>query len=103
MVQAYESRLATPDVEFDRCWQTCRRILVDTFAAHNSRAVQETLYAMGDAVLAALPAISKIGLTLPNKHCLPVDLMPFGLENRNEIFCPVDEPHGLIEATVARS
>ena len=33
---------------------------------------------------------------------LPVDLTPLGLENRNEIFMPVDEPHGLIEATLRR-
>jgi urate oxidase len=28
--------------------------------------------------------------------------MPFGLENDNEIFLPIDEPHGLIEATLRR-
>jgi urate oxidase len=39
---------------------------------------------------------------MPNKHHPPVDLSPFGLENRNEIFVATEEPHGLIEAMVVR-
>jgi urate oxidase len=39
---------------------------------------------------------------MPNKHYLPINLQPFGLENRNEIFLPTDEPHGQIEALVTR-
>jgi urate oxidase len=39
---------------------------------------------------------------MPNKHHLPFDLSRLGLENRNEIFVPTDEPHGLIEATLVR-
>jgi len=39
---------------------------------------------------------------MPNKHCLLVDLSPFGMENSNEVFLPIDEPHGLIEATLKR-
>jgi urate oxidase len=31
-----------------------------------------------------------------------VDLSRFGLENRNEVFVPTEEPHGLIEARVGR-
>jgi len=39
---------------------------------------------------------------MPNQHCLPVNLAPFGRTNHNEIFVPTDEPHGQIEGTVAR-
>jgi urate oxidase len=39
---------------------------------------------------------------MPNKHHIPVDLTPFGLENRNEIFVATLEPYGLIEGTVRR-
>ena len=46
--------------------------------------------------------MTSIHLVMPNKHHLPVDLTRFGLENRNEIFVPTDEPHGLIEGTVVR-
>jgi urate oxidase len=95
----YETR----DVSFGNCWQGVWQTLVETFAAHQSRSVQHTLYAMGEAVLKRFPAIAEIRITLPNQHCLPVDLSPFQMENNNEIFVPVDEPHGLIEAVIKRS
>jgi urate oxidase len=40
---------------------------------------------------------------MPNKHQLLVDLARFGLENKNHIFVPTDEPHGTIEATIVRA
>ena len=80
-----------------------RRVLVETFAAHHSRSVQHTLYAMGEAALAACAGVTSITLTLPNRHHLLVDLAPFGLDNPNEIFVATDQPFGLIEATIRRS
>ncbi len=80
-----------------------RRALVETFAAHLSRSVQHTLYAMGEAALAACRELSAITLSLPNRHHLLVDLQPFGLDNPNEIFVATDQPFGLIEATIRRS
>jgi urate oxidase len=80
-----------------------RRALVETFAAHLSRSVQHTLYAMGEAALAACADVTAITLTLPNRHHLLVDLTPFGLDNPNEIFVATDQPFGLIEATITRS
>jgi urate oxidase len=65
--------------------------------------VQVTLFEMGEAALKAAPEISKINLAMPNKHCLPINLAPFGLDNRNELFVPTDEPHGQIEGTVSRT
>ena len=79
-----------------------RRALVETFAAHASRSVQHTLYAMGEAALAACAGVTAITLTLPNRHHLLVDLSPFGLDNPNEIFVATDQPFGLIEATIRR-
>jgi urate oxidase len=79
-----------------------RRALVETFAAHVSRSVQHTLYAMGQAALAACADVTAITLTLPNRHHLLVDLTPFGLDNPNEIFVATDQPYGLIEATIRR-
>ncbi|TPW11248.1 MAG: urate oxidase, partial [bacterium] len=83
-------------------FEAARRHLLEVFAAHDSRSVQETLMAMGEAVLSGVSAISEIRLSLPNQHCLPVNLAPFGLPNRNEIFIVTEEPHGLIEATIGR-
>jgi urate oxidase len=80
-----------------------RRALVETFAAHVSRSVQHTLYAMGEAALAACPDLRSITLTMPNRHHLLVDLTPFGLDNPNEIFVATDQPFGLIEATIRRA
>ena len=80
-----------------------RAALVDTFAAHTSRSVQHTLYAMAEAALASCPEITDITLTMPNRHHLLVDLKPFGLDNPNEVFVATDQPFGLIEATVRRT
>jgi urate oxidase len=80
-----------------------RAALLETFAAHDSRSVQHTLYAMGEAALAACGELMEITLTLPNRHHLLVDLKPFGLDNPNEIFVATDQPYGLIEATITRA
>jgi urate oxidase len=80
-----------------------RRALVETIAAHKSRSVQQTLYAMGEAALAACADVTDITLTLPNRHHLLVDLKPFGLDNPNEVFVATEQPFGLIEATIRRS
>lgn len=85
-----------------RARRAVRDALVETFAAHKSLSVQHTLYAMGEAALKSCRQAEWIRLSLPNKHCLLVNLAPFGLGNANEIFVPTDEPHGLIEATIER-
>jgi urate oxidase len=95
-------RYTSAEVDFNASMEYCLANLVEVFSAHDSKAVQETIYAMGDAVLERQPEIAEIRLTLPNRHYLPVNLEPFGLENRNEIFLPTDEPHGLIEACLTR-
>lgn len=90
-------------IAFEPGWRTARNTLLETFATHHSESVQHTLHAMGQAVLAAVPEIAEIHLVMPNRHHLPVDLSPFGLENRNEVFVATEEPFGLIQATVRRS
>jgi urate oxidase len=76
--------------------------LLKEFAGHHSMSVQHTLFDMGKAALAAAPEIANITLTMPNLHHLPADLSPFGQDNPNHIFVPIDEPHGYIEATIER-
>ena len=80
-----------------------RAALVETFAAHRSESVQQTLYAMGEAALGACAGVVDIQISLPNRHHLLVDLQPFGLDNPNEIFVATEEPFGLIEARVSRT
>jgi urate oxidase len=76
--------------------------LLKEFALHDSMSVQHTLFDMGKAALAAAPEIARITLTMPNLHHLLADLSPFGQDNPNHIFVPIDEPHGYIEATIER-
>ena len=93
---------AVSEVDFEETWHDVRRILVETFVEHDSHSVQHSLYVMGTAVLDRHGAIAEITLSLPNKHHLEVDLRPFGIRS-DEIFFPVDDPHGTIEGTVRRS
>jgi urate oxidase len=76
--------------------------LLKTFAEHNSMSVQHTLFDMGKAALDAAPEVARIHLAMPNLHHLLADLSPFGQDNPNHIFVPIDEPHGTIEATIER-
>ena len=76
--------------------------LLKEFAAHHSMSVQHTLFDMGKAALEAAPEIVRITLIMPNLHHLLADLSPFGQDNPNHIFVPIDEPHGYIEATIER-
>lgn len=89
-------------IDFGACRSAIRGALIQTFADHKSESVQHTLHAMGEAALRTCKAIHSIHISMPNKHCLLVDLSPFGMTNPNEVFVPTDEPHGLIEATIVR-
>jgi urate oxidase len=90
------------EVEWNESFQSVRQALVETFAQHASLSVQQTLYSMGEAALAACPSMEEITLTMPNQHRLLVNLEPFGIENKNEIFMPTSEPFGLISGTIRR-
>ena len=78
----------------DANWDDVMKTITDTFAAHESKSVQHTLYAIGEAVLSQFEEIGRIRLTMPNKHYLPT--------KHADVFLPTDEPHGLIEAVLSR-
>jgi urate oxidase len=79
-----------------------REALLTVFAEHKSASVQHTLYAMAQRVLDTVAEVADVELAMPNLHCLLVDLSRFGQDNPNEIFVPIDEPHGYIEARISR-
>ena len=54
-------------------------ILIEVFGTTYSLGVQDSMYRMGEAVLAAIPEIAEIGFAMPNKHYIPIDLSPFVL------------------------
>ena len=88
--------------EFGSIWHGVREMLLETFAEHDSKSLQHTLYAMGEAVLNNFDNIREIHFSLPNKHFNLVNLAPLGMDNPGCVYLPTDEPHGLIEATVRK-
>lgn len=90
------------DVAWDDAFASVRQIMLDRFAVTHSLSLQQTLYAMGHAVLAAHPGIAEIRLSMPNRHHFLVDLSPWGMDNPNEVWFAADRPYGLIEAAVVR-
>ena len=76
--------------------------MLEAFATTYSHGVQDSLYRMGEAALAAAPEVDAIALSCPNKHYIPVQLDPFGLSADNMVFVSTDEPHGQINCTVGR-
>lgn len=110
--EAYDRILATSvtarwryegeEVDWASSFSEIRRLLLATFAAKHSLSLQQTLYAMGEAVLRERPEVAEVRLSMPNKHHFAVDLSAFGLENDNEVFYAADRPYGLIEGSVLR-
>ena len=90
------------DVDWGTSYDAVLAALTDTFAGHYSLALQQTLYAMGEAVIDGQPEIGEVRFSMPNKHHFLVDLSPYGVENKNEVFHADDRPYGLIEGTVLR-
>jgi urate oxidase len=95
-------RYNTLDVDYDESFARVRDILLETFAVTYSKALQQTMFAMGTKVLEERAEIAEIRFSMPNLHHFVVDLAPFGLENPNEVFYAADRPYGLIEATIER-
>src|ERR1700731_59656 len=76
--------------------------MLEVFSMTYSKSVQDSLYLMGEAALAAVPEISEISMACPNMHFILMNLKAFGLDNNNDVVLPTDEPHGQIECTVGR-
>jgi urate oxidase len=95
-------RHARSDGDWEDLYVAARQALVDAFIGTYSLSLQQTLYAMGQAVLDRLPQIAEVRLSLPNRHHFLVDLAPFGLDNPGEVYYPADRPYGLIEGSVLR-
>ncbi|GAA1459947.1 factor-independent urate hydroxylase [Williamsia maris] len=95
-------RFTTTDIDWDAVYTGVKAIIVKEFATLQSLALQQTLYAIGSAVLEAYGEIAEIRLSAPNKHHFVYDLSPFGLDNPNEVFNADDRPYGLIQASVIR-
>ncbi|MDQ3734126.1 MAG: urate oxidase [Actinomycetota bacterium] len=87
---------------YDETYASIKATLLATFATGYSRALQQTLYAMGEAVLEGHTQIAEIRLSMSNKHHFLSDLAPYGLDNPGVVYAVADRPYGLIEGTVLR-
>ncbi|PON19702.1 urate oxidase [Candidatus Entotheonella serta] len=83
--------------------EAIRAALLHVFATTYSASVQDSVYRMGEAALAAAPDVYEITLSMPNIHYLTINLSHFGLETQEQLFLPTDEPNGHIEATMRRA
>ena len=93
------------DADWNASYDLVRDMLLSTFATTYSRALQETLFLMGSAVVDTMSGIAEVRFAAPNKHHFLVDFSGFdvdGLENNGEVFIAADRPYGLIECTVLR-
>jgi urate oxidase len=95
-------RYSVDDADWPQLRTYARDALVGSFIATYSYSLQQTLYAMGQAVVDEVPEVAEVRLSLPNRHHFLVDLAPFGLDNPGEVYYPADRPYGLIEGTVLR-
>lgn len=95
-------RHVRPEADWDAVHASVREVLISQFATVHSLALQQSLWEMGKAVLARHEEIAEIRLSAPNKHHFLVDLSPFGLANRGEVFHADDRPYGLIQCAVQR-
>ncbi|TWT35904.1 Uricase [Posidoniimonas corsicana] len=95
-------RYSAAEADYAAARESIVAALLERFTDHYSHSVQETLYLMAGAALAACADIGQITLTMPNKHHLLANLAPFDRENENEVFVVTDEPFGYITATVDR-
>lgn len=95
-------RHAVEQSDWDATYARAREAMVGAFVGTYSLSLQQTLHAMGTAVLDAVPGIVEVRLSLPNRHHFLVDLTPFGQPNPGQVYFPADRPYGLIEGSVHR-
>jgi len=95
-------RYSGTELDFDAGFAAVRTALLEAFAGTHSLALQQSLYAMGAAVLERCPDVAEIRMSMPNKHHFLQDLSAYGLDNPDVVYHADDRPYGLIEGTVLR-
>lgn len=93
---------ARDDRDWGGAFDTVYAAMLDTWAGHYSKALQQSVYLMGEAALEADPDVNEIRFTCPNSHHFAYDLEKLGIDNDNEVFHADDRPYGQIEATIRR-
>jgi urate oxidase len=96
----FRPEAVTDGPDWGAAFSLAKSTILATFAFSYTYSLQQMLYAIGAALLDAVPAICEVRLALPNKHHYLADLAPFGLSNDREVYLAGDRPYGLIEGTV---
>ncbi len=89
-------------LDFQAIRDNIREHLLESFANHHSLSVQHTLYAMGEKVLNNVETVSEISFKMPNLHYLLVNMKPFDMDNKNEVFVASGDAYGYITGTLKR-
>ncbi|KAM8705187.1 hypothetical protein ACLKA7_009616 [Drosophila subpalustris] len=98
------------NLNFIQTWETVRDTVLSNFAGDPkvgiaSPSVQHTLYLTEKQVLDTLPQVAVVSMVLPNKHYFNFNTKPFQQlvpGDNDEVFIPVDKPHGTIYAQLSR-
>ena len=96
----YRPDAVAAGLDWGAAFSAAKSTILVTFSRTYTYSLQQMLYAIGTALLDALPSVCEVRLSLPNKHHYLVDLAPFGLSNEREVYLAGDRPYGLIEGTV---
>jgi urate oxidase len=91
------------EVAYGPCWHGVRQLIVDTFVQHRSGSAQHLLHAVAEAILASFDEIRETDLSMTARQWPLVNLEPFGMENRNEVFAPAAEPETVLRAVLKRA
>ncbi|XP_026179468.1 uricase [Mastacembelus armatus] len=94
-------------VDFNAAWECVKETITERFAGPYDRgefspSVQKTLYDTQVLVLNRVPEVDEIEIVMPNQHYFTIDMTKMGLDNRDEILLPLDNPSGNITGTVRR-
>ncbi|XP_035509994.1 uricase [Morone saxatilis] len=97
----------TEDVDFDAAWKCVKETIIEKFAGPYDRgvyspSVQKTLYETQVLVLDRVLEVDEIEIIMPNQHYFIIDMTKMGLDNKDEVLLPLDNPSGNITGTVRR-
>lgn len=97
-----EWRFSAPGSDANLAFSAACAAIEETFAVQHSLAVQQTVYAIGEAILARVAEIVEVRIAMPNEHRILYNLEALGMDNPQAIYVATSEPYGMIEGTVRR-
>jgi len=98
----YVSRNGYRNINFDDIWHKVLACIFEAFALEYSVSVQQTVYSACTKAIQRIEEIESITFSLPNIHNFFVDYSKLKLPPSDNVYICMDEPHGLIKATIGR-